>query len=90
MQRILQYNHHECSQSSISANVQLQNEFHQNKYSRHFDWTRDVTLNHGKRGWVTTWSCVRPNCSQDALPWCYTQFGVGVAMTYRLYGILFH
>ena len=52
----------------FGRNTQLQNEFHMqsNSYlARKLDWTRDVTLNHGKSRWATAWTQMKPECNCD-------------------------
>ena len=43
-------------------------------YAWNFDWTMNVTINHGKSGSVTAWSRVRPNYNWDALSWANPVF----------------
>ena len=38
------------------TNMQLQNEFHLHLFCWKVNWTRDITLNHGKRRWSIAWS----------------------------------
>ena len=56
----------------FGTNMQSQNEFHwqtNSLFARDLHWTSGVTLNPGKRRWVTAWIWMNPDCNWDDYFW---------------------
>ena len=50
----------------FGRNIQSQNEFNlqpNSSFATNLDWTKDVTVNHGKGRWATAWTQMNPECN---------------------------